>query len=1195
MHSDMTKGGMVLKNKIISALLCIALFISSAGTIVMASHTSSPMELLSSLDVLNGDPDGNMRPNDLVTRAEFAKMAVLLSPYKTQVALNSKISVFSDCTAGHWAAPYVKTAAENGIIEGYSNGFFGPNDYITYAQAVTVALRLLGYTDEDFGFTYPEGQLGMALSLKLNTNVYKSSDEALTRHEVSQIFTNALTTKNKNSSSDYISTLGYSIVEDCIIVASNNENASVPIGKVYTSGGEYTMADGFDISLIGQKGSAVTTKDGKIITLFTGGVTAGKYAVYSATSSLVSIYSGGSVQTLDCSDDTVVYNGTQKTTFGTIRSNLSTGDLITIGKAADGNIEYIIAGESDFDGPYTVGADATLPQHISADGISVVRNGAKSQLTDIKEHDIIYYSAALGTVFAYGKKVSGTYSAATPNADSPQSITVGGVTYTIESPLAFSKLCSGSNISLGDNVVLLLGRDGGVADVMGEGDSDAADIDSRLVSSERTSVLPELALLSALEAITIADGTLANGETFVTRGEFAKMAVMSSPYRSKVSLGSKLSVFPDCTASYWATPYVKTSTENGLMAAYANGYFGPNDGVTYADALNTALKILGYTDSDFTDWPSSRISAAATIGISAGISKTAYEQITKSEAALILYNTLCSTLKSGNSKAIEAIGYGYYDNTVLIATSNENSSVSYGKILTSNGTFSIDEAVFDCSFVGKSGEVLTLSGKLVMFNPKPSYYAEAVIYSAVAGGLAIMGDDGIESISVSDNTATYANGAKSTFSKIKNSISMGDTATIYFDLSKRLEYIFVDTDSLAGPYVAKGSSDWYTSVSGANASSKIMKNGKEVSVVSVGDILYYSSSIDMVFAYDEKVIGIFEDASPNIDSPDTVIVSGTSYKLNSANALPEGIDYGDTLTLCLGRDGTVVHSYAAGAGSLGGYLIATGIKEFTNSNDETYTSRYARLVLADGSAIDCATDSDYSNWINSIMDITFSDGKAKLSARSSSSGIYGTVNASKLTIGTHKLSPNVKILDVGYTGNLYPSLYTSVFLSRIDGVTIAAKNVLYFKTENGEITELILSNVTGDAFAYGVVTQANNGSFTCDINGSSYSYNGSGYNNIKKGAVVQIALSGNRIEQLVKLSPQTATIKECDYTSITLSNGSKLLLADDVVVYKLVGNSTYTLRPLSELYENLDTYSYSSIYTDAAESKGGRVRIITLK
>lgn len=307
--------------------------------------------------------------------------------------------------------------------------------------------------------------------------------------------------------------------------------------------------------------------------------------------------------------------------------------------------------------------------------------------------------------------------------------------------------------------------------------------------------------------------------------------------------------------------------------------------------------------------------------------------------------------------------------------------------------------------------------------------------------------------------------------------------------------------------------------------------------------------------------------------------------------------------MCLGRNGKVAHSYSASSVSLAGYLTSTGVKEFTNSNGEKYTSMYAHVVLADGTEIDCATDYDYKNWINKVMSLTFNGGKARLVEVSTPGKTYGSVDADNLKIGTSNVSSNVKILDVGYNQTHEPTIYKNIYLQRINGVSLSASDVIYSKSENGYITELILKNASGDAFSYGVVTSANttindntaSGSYTCDIGGSSYSYNGGAYINIKKGNIVQASLSGGRIKSLTKLNPQVVSVKELGYNVVTLTNGKSYILSDDVVVYKITGNTTYTYLPLSEVVENKSSYSNFCIYTDKAESSGGRVRIITVK
>ena len=84
-----------------------------------------------------GYPDGSYRPNNNITRAEFATIAArfLSGNYNGE-------NMFTDIE-GHWAADYINRAASIGWITGYPDGSFHPDAYITRAEAVTLINRML--------------------------------------------------------------------------------------------------------------------------------------------------------------------------------------------------------------------------------------------------------------------------------------------------------------------------------------------------------------------------------------------------------------------------------------------------------------------------------------------------------------------------------------------------------------------------------------------------------------------------------------------------------------------------------------------------------------------------------------------------------------------------------------------------------------------------------------------------------------------------------------------------------------------------------------------------------------------------------------------------------------------------------------------------------------------------------------------
>ncbi|WP_249897903.1 Ig-like domain-containing protein [Paenibacillus sp. PK3_47] len=106
---------------------------------VTAGHWAvNAISLVSSSGIMKGYEDGSFKPNQTITRAE---MATILSRLIT-VAGENAVS-FSDIT-GHWAQAAVEMTARAGIITGYENGTFRPNQSLTRAEAVTIINRALG-------------------------------------------------------------------------------------------------------------------------------------------------------------------------------------------------------------------------------------------------------------------------------------------------------------------------------------------------------------------------------------------------------------------------------------------------------------------------------------------------------------------------------------------------------------------------------------------------------------------------------------------------------------------------------------------------------------------------------------------------------------------------------------------------------------------------------------------------------------------------------------------------------------------------------------------------------------------------------------------------------------------------------------------------------------------------------------------
>lgn len=99
---------------------------------------------------INGYSDGSFKPDNTVTRAEFAQ--ILVKAMGIPAADNGKI--FAD-TVNHWGRESIATAYAAGIINGYGDNRFGPNDLVTREQIAAMVVRAAKLTG-------PSGQLSFA-------------------------------------------------------------------------------------------------------------------------------------------------------------------------------------------------------------------------------------------------------------------------------------------------------------------------------------------------------------------------------------------------------------------------------------------------------------------------------------------------------------------------------------------------------------------------------------------------------------------------------------------------------------------------------------------------------------------------------------------------------------------------------------------------------------------------------------------------------------------------------------------------------------------------------------------------------------------------------------------------------------------------------------------------------------------------
>ena len=136
---------------------------------------NNAISTMTNAGILDGYEDGSFHPNGYITRAEFATIAVRFFDLSYQGE-----DLFPDID-GHWAQDYINQAADAGIIEGYPDGTFGPQKQITRAEAVTMVNRTLDrHPDPDH---FLEDMLVWPDNLDTEAWYYADMQEATNSHE----------------------------------------------------------------------------------------------------------------------------------------------------------------------------------------------------------------------------------------------------------------------------------------------------------------------------------------------------------------------------------------------------------------------------------------------------------------------------------------------------------------------------------------------------------------------------------------------------------------------------------------------------------------------------------------------------------------------------------------------------------------------------------------------------------------------------------------------------------------------------------------------------------------------------------------------------------------------------------------------------------------------------------------------------
>ena len=559
----------------------------------------------------------------------------------------------------------------------------------------------------------------------------------------------------------------------------------------------------------------------------------------------------------------------------------------------------------------------------------------------------------------------------------------------------------------------------------------------------------------------------------VTRAEFVAMAVKATPGGDGVGQAAT-SPYSDVPRSHWASGYVEAAVSRGLVTAFSDGTFRPNQEITLAEASSMVLALLGYGPEDFSGaFPTGQLTMYHSLKLSAGVTAAgAASTLTRQDAVYLFYNLLSAKTKDG-PPYIQQLGH------------------------------SLDAA-------GKPDVVSLVNGQM------------------------------------------------------------------------------------EGPVVAQGYG-WQSSLGFTPA--KVYRNGSVAALTNIQDydVVYWNASMSTVWAYAKKATGPIQAIEPSSASPSSVTVAGRTYAIEAsaaALALSDLGQYrlGDNVTLLLGRSGGVaaVADVSASAGERVGVVTAIEKTAYPDGSGGSYTAQTVTLLATDGQTYQYQTRGGYK--VGSVVRAIVAGSGGEVTLRGlGNASLSGKVNREGTKLDKYAFAQGAEILDVSEDRGavIYPA--------RLAGLNLNSGKVKYYALNpQGEIETLILNDVTGDAYQYGIITH-----FTEEGEGMSryctYQYDVGGVSYTLSGTTRFLATAGPIRIQGDPASPEklyALTAAQAGQVSGNqfVTGNQRYTLSDSVVVYEYRDGRYY----LSSLARAEGGGTVTAWY-DKAESEGGRVRVIVVK
>ena len=563
----------------------------------------------------------------------------------------------------------------------------------------------------------------------------------------------------------------------------------------------------------------------------------------------------------------------------------------------------------------------------------------------------------------------------------------------------------------------------------------------------------------------------------LTRAEFCTMVVKFMQKGDDVSLHATRTIFSDVTSRHWALPYVNLAAtltvadgeeaKVALISGVGDGRFEPDAKITLGQAATILIRVLGYSSAQAgAVWPQSYMNLAASIGLTDDVSAGAYDNITRAQAAQLFVNALsCKT--GGGETYCTSLGQAKEDVVLLtVGVDSEDNSSTGEAIRTSDGTYlPRAEGVKPQALQARRGTlILSEKNEIVTFVPDDST-SVTISLSGDAQPTYVHGTDGTQ-YTIPSTTPVYTADKTDgdTYINTYNTLRSGSQVTMFSQRGKIVAvYASGAAASSSDAVIVTGTATaaMFHQLTGGSSNFNVQKGRQTVRLSDIrpNDVVTYDSLTNTLIVSDLRLSCIFEDAAPNSRAPETITVLGYKFPvLDSAWDSIQRFSLGSQVTLLLTTDGKV-----AGMTEVASGTRASAVGLVSGDNVE--------LFLPNGSSVTLSGKISNADRLADQLVTFYSSTQGKINAtRLSSKEVSGDFDVTNMKLGDSTVLAAVQVYEQVASGATVRLDLSHLDMDRIPSDKISACHT----NSAGMVDYIVLKDVTGDAYQYGMMTFQSN-------------------------------------------------------------------------------------------------------------------------